>query len=40
MGLTTVQRDCAACDGTRFIWSTMYRSTISLWFIWSTCPGN
>ena len=26
--------------GTRFIWSTMYRSTISLRFIWSICPGN
>jgi len=25
---------------TRFIWSTMYRSTISLQFIWSFCPGN
>ena len=26
--------------GTRFIWSTMYRSTILLRFIWSICPGN
>jgi len=25
---------------TRFIWSTMYRSTIPLGFIWSICPGN
>jgi len=25
---------------TRFIWSTMYRSTIPLRFIWSICPGN
>jgi len=25
---------------TRFIWSTMYRSTIPLLFIWSICPGN
>jgi len=25
---------------TRFIWSTMYRLTIPLRFIWSVCPGN
>jgi len=25
---------------TRFIWSTMYLSTIPLQFIWSICPGN
>jgi len=25
---------------TWFIWSTMYRSTIPLRFIWSICPGN
>jgi len=25
---------------TRFIWSTMYRLTIPLLFIWSICPGN
>jgi len=25
---------------TRFIWSTMYLSTIPLRFIWSVCPGN
>jgi len=25
---------------TRFIWSTMYRSTIPLRFIWSIGPGN
>jgi len=25
---------------TRFIWSTMYRSTIPLRFIWSICPPN
>jgi len=25
---------------TRFIWSTMYRSTIPLRFIWSICLGN
>jgi len=25
---------------TRLTWSTMYRSTIPLQFIWSVCPGN
>jgi len=25
---------------TRFIWSTMYRSTIPHWFNWTICPGN
>jgi len=25
---------------TRFIWCTLYRSTIPLRFIWSICPGN
>jgi len=43
--LLTAYAHFAACLGaffyrTRFIWSTMYRSTLPLRFIWSICPEN